>query len=128
MPKIEVYCTLEEVKRFLVESTAKNKLPRKYIVDPKYMFERRQEQGKIYIEADEKKDVEEIQDLVVVEVDNVLGISYESKSGRTKLIWRQIHKDLGKLTGIASGNTLVNLLESGIKNIRVFREENKNGQ
>lgn len=123
MPKIEVYCTLEEVKRFLVESTAKNKLPRKYIVDPKYMFERRQEQGKIYIEADEKKDIEEIQDLVVVEVDNVLGISYESKSGRTKLIWRQIHKDLGKLTGIASGNTLVNLLESGIKNIRVFKEE-----
>ena len=126
MPKIEVYCTLEEVKRFLVESTAKNKLPRKYIVDPKYMFERRQEQGKIYIEADEKKDIEEIQDLVVVEVDNVLGISYESKSGRTKLIWRQIHKDLGKLTGIASGNTLVNLLESGIKNIRVFKEESGN--
>ena len=126
MPKIEVYCTLEEVKRFLVESTAKNKLPRKYIMDPKYMFERRQEQGKIYIEADEKKDIEEIQDLVVVEVDNVLGISYESKSGRTKLIWRQIHKDLGKLTGIASGNTLVNLLESGIKNIRVFKEESGN--
>ncbi len=126
MPKIEVYCTLEEVKRFLVESTAKNKLPRKYIVDPKYMFERRQEQGKIYIEADEKKDIEEIQDLVVVEVDNVLGISYESKSGRTKLIWRQIHKDLGKLTGIASGNTLVNLLESGIKNIRVFKKESGN--
>ncbi len=126
MPKIEVYCTLEEVKRFLVESTAKNKLPRKYIVDPKYMFERRQEQGKIYIEADEKKDIEEIHDLVVVEVDNVLGISYESKSGRTKLIWRQIHKDLGKLTGIASGNTLVNLLESGIKNIRVFKKESGN--
>ncbi len=126
MPKIEVYCTLEEVKKFLIESTAKNKLPRKYILDPKYMFERRQEQGKIYIEADEKKDVEEIQDLVVVEVENVLGISYESKSGRTRLIWRQIHKDLGKLTGTASGNTLVNLLESGIKNIRVFKGEDEN--
>jgi hypothetical protein len=122
MPKIEVYCTLDEVKRFLIESTAKNKLPIKYLKDPKILFERRQEQGKIYIEADDKKDVEQIQDIVVVEVSNVLGVSYESKSGRTKLIWRQIHKDLGKLTGIASGNTLVNLLESGIKNIRIFKK------
>lgn len=124
MPRIEVYCTLDEMKRFLIESTAKNKLPHRYIAEPRYMFERRQEVGKIYIEADEKKDIEEIQDLVVVKVENVLGISYESKSGRTKLIWRQIHGDLGKLTGVASGNTLVNLLESGIKNIRVF----KNGE
>jgi len=122
MPKIEVYCTLEEMKRFLIESSAKNKFPRKYLRGTKYLFERRSEQGKIYIEADEKRDVEEIEDIVVVEVSNVLGIFYQSKSGRTKLMWRQIHKDLGKLSGVASGNTLVNLLESGIKNIRVIKE------
>ena len=121
MPKIEVYCTLEEMKRFLIESSAKNKFPRKYLRDIKYLFERRSEQGRIYIEADEKRDVEEIEDIVVVEVSNVLGIFYQSKSGRTKLMWRQIHKDLGKLSGVASGNTLVNLLESGIKNIRVIK-------
>ena len=122
MPKIEVYCTLEEMKRFLIESSAKNKFPRKYLRDTKYLFERRSEQGRIYIEADEKRDVEEIEDIVVVEVSNVLGIFYQSKSGRTKLMWRQIHKELGKLSGVASGNTLVNLLESGIKNIRVMKE------
>ena len=122
MPKIEVYCTLEEMKRFLIESSAKTKFPRKYIRDSKYLFERRTDQGRIYIEADEKRDVEEIEDIVVVEVNNVLGIFYQSKSGRTKLTWRQIHKELGKLSGQASGNTLVNLLESGIKNIRVIKE------
>lgn len=110
------------MKRFLIESSAKNKFPRKYLRDIKYLFERRSEQGRIYIEADEKRDVEEIEDIVVVEVSNVLGIFYQSKSGRTKLMWRQIHKDLGKLSGVASGNTLVNLLESGIKNIRVIKE------
>lgn len=122
MPKIEVYCTLDEMKRFLIESSAKNKFPRRYMKDPNYLFERRTEQGRIYIEADNKKDVEKIEDIVVVEVNNVLGIFYQSKSGRTKLTWRQIHKDLGKLSGQASGNTLVNLLESGIKNIRVIKE------
>ncbi len=122
MPKIEVYCTLDEMKRFLIESSAKNKFPKRYLRKPDILFERRSEQGKIYIEADEKKDVENIEDIVIVEVKNVLGIFYQSKSGRTKLTWRQIHKDLGKLSGIASGNTLVNLLESGIKDIRVVKE------
>ena len=122
MPKIEVYCTLEEMKSFLIESTAKHKLPRKYMKNPEILFERRQEQGRIYIEADEKEDIEKIQDLIIVKAINVLGIQYQSKSGRTNLIWRQIHKDLGKLTGLASGNTLVNLLESGIRNIRVIKD------
>ncbi len=122
MPRIEVYCTLEEMKRFLIESSAKTKFPKKYLKDLKYLFERRSEQGKIYIEADDKKDIETIEDIVVVEVSNVLGIIYQSKSGRTNLTWRQIHKDLGKLSGVASGNTLVNLLESGIKNIRILKE------
>lgn len=122
MAKIEVYCSLEEMKRFLIESTAKNKLSKKYSEDIKYLFERREAEGRIYIEADNKEDIERIGDIVVVEVYNVLGITYNSKSGRTRLMWRQIHGDLGKLSGIASGNTLVNLLESGIKNIRVIKE------
>ena len=47
MPRIEVYCTLEEMKRFLIESTAKNKIPRKYMKNHEILFERRQDQGKI---------------------------------------------------------------------------------
>jgi len=123
--KIEVYCTLEEVKRFLIESTCKNKLPPKYAGDKRYLFERRQEVGKVYVEAEYKRDVEEIEDITVIEVQNVLGITYRSRSGRTNLIWRQIYGELGKLEGEASGNTIVNLLEAGIRNIRVVKEDRK---
>ncbi len=121
--EIEVYCTLEELKKFLVESTGKSKFPRKYMKDPKIMFERRNEVGKVYIEAESKRDIEEIEDIVVVEVDNVLGVEYISKSGRTHLKWRQLYRDFGKLFGRASPNTIVNLYESGIRDIRVIKKD-----
>jgi len=120
--KIEVYCTLEEMKRFLIESTCKDRLPREYMENKNVLFERRQEIGRIYIEAEHKKDIDEVDELVIVEVKNVLGIKYRSRSGRTDLIWRQIYGELGKLSGRASGNTIVNLLEAGIRNIRVIKE------
>lgn len=122
LPKIEVYCTLKEFKKFLIESTAKNKFPSEYLKDEDILFERRKDRGKIYIEAEEKEDLKNIEDIIIVRTNNVVGIIYESRSGRTKLIWRQIHKDLGKITGEASGNTLVNLLEAGIKDIRIIKE------
>jgi len=86
------------------------------------LFERRQEIGRIYVEAEYKKDIDKVDELVIVEVNNVLGIKYRSRSGRTELIWRQIYGELGKLSGRASGNTIVNLLEAGIRNIRVIKE------
>lgn len=121
--KIEVYCTLEEMKRFLVESTCKTFIPEIYLEDPSVLFERDASEGRIYIEAEEKDEIEKIRNLLFVKVKNVLGIMYTSKSGNTKLVWRQIYRDLGKLSGEASGNTLVNLLESGLKNIQVKKEE-----
>ncbi len=125
MPEIEVYCTLDEVKRFLIESVARGKIPSKYLRDPRYLLERRTEKGRIYVEAEEKKDIEEINDIVIVEAKNVIGVSYTSKSGRTKLVWRQIYGSLGKITGNASGNALVNLLEAGIRSIRIVKKEEK---
>jgi len=115
------------VKRFLIESTCKNRLPKKYAENPNYLFERRQDIGRIYVEAEYKRDVETLEDLVIIEVKNVLGITYTSRSGRTQLTWRQIYKELGKLYGKASGNTIVNLLEAGIRNIRVIKEETDGG-
>jgi hypothetical protein len=44
----------------------------------------------------------------------VLGIIYNSKSGLTKLKWRHIKDVLGKLSGEASGNSVVNLFEAEI--------------
>jgi len=117
-----VYCTLEELKRFLIESTGKTKFPKKYLNDPRIMFERRNEVGKVYIEAESKRDIEEIEDIVIVQVENVLGVEYISKSGRTQLKWRQFYKNFGKLFGKASPNTIVNLYESGIRDIRVIKK------
>ncbi|MGI0000582.1 MAG: hypothetical protein ACRD6Q_05100, partial [Nitrososphaeraceae archaeon] len=37
-----------------------------------------------------------------------------SKSGNTKLKWRQTRKKIGKVQGDASSNALVNMLESGV--------------
>ncbi len=121
--QIEVYCTLEELKKFLVESTGKTKFPRKYMDNPNILFERRNDVGKVYIEAESKKDLEQIEDIVVVEVNNVLGVEYISRSGRTRLKWRQLYKDFGKLFGEASPNTIVNLYEAGIRDIRVLKKE-----
>ena len=125
---IEVYCTLEELKSFLIESTGKTKFPKKYLNDPNVLFERRTDVGKVYIEAEEKEDLESIEDIVVVRVKNVLGVEYKSKSGRTHLKWRQLYKNFGKLYGKASGNTLVNLYEVGIRDIRVVKKEEKSNE
>lgn len=126
--EIEVYCTLEELKNFLIESTCKRKFPNRYRYDSTIMFERRNEIGKVYIEAEEKEDIEEIEDIVIVRVNNVLGVEYISKSGRTHLKWRQLYKNFGKLYGRASGNTLVNLYEVGIRDIRVLKERKGNNE
>ncbi|MEM4179915.1 MAG: hypothetical protein QXJ55_09615, partial [Candidatus Caldarchaeum sp.] len=41
-------------------------------------------------------------------------VIYRSKSGNTDLKWRQIKGPFGRLTGTASPNSVVNLLEVGI--------------
>ena len=45
---------------------------------------------------------------------DVLGMIYNSRSGNTKLKWRQIRRSNGKVTGEASSNSLVNLAQSGV--------------
>jgi len=40
---------------------------------------------------------------------DVLGIIYTSKSGNTKLKWRELNRRVGRLSGEASTNSLVNL-------------------
>ena len=63
----------------------------------------------MYVEAEDKETVHVQGDISFVRVSNVLGIIYNSKSGRTKLKWRSMKGDLGKVSGEASPNSLVNL-------------------
>ena len=52
--------------------------------------------------------------MTFVNAKDVLGIIYSSKSGNTQLKWRQIRRKTGKVSGAASANALVNLVESGV--------------
>ena len=76
--------------------------------------ERSSEDGAIYVEAEDKETVEKMRNITFVRVFKVLGIIYNSKSGRTRLKWRSSREDIGRLTGEASGNSLVNLYASGV--------------
>ena len=66
----------------------------------------------MYVEAEDKETVHQIREIRFARVSNVLGIIYNSKSGRTQLKWRHLKGRVGRLSGEASPNTLVNLFAS----------------
>ncbi len=114
MVNIETTCSLESFRRFLVTSTCLTFIPEIYLRDTEVFPEKEGESGSIYIEAADKVTLKKIRMISFINVRDVLGILYTSKSGNTTLKWRQTRGINGKATGEASGNTLVNLLESGV--------------
>jgi len=107
--KIDAVCPLENFRGFMILSTCQSFIPEELMEDDKVFPERPAEQGTMYVEAEDKETVQKVRDIQFTRVSNVLGVIYNSKSGRTKLKWRQVKGNLGKLTGEASTNTLVNL-------------------
>ena len=114
MVEIEVETSLERFRRFLILSTCRSYIPESYLRDPEVFPERELERGSIYVEAADKVTLKKIRDITFVNARDVLGILYESKSGNTKLKWRQIRGKMGKVTGIASGNALTNLITAKV--------------
>ena len=47
--EIRVYCTLKEMKTFLIESTCKNFIPMQYLDDPTILIERKNTDSKIHV-------------------------------------------------------------------------------
>ena len=76
--------------------------------------EREEGPGAIYIEAADKVTLKKIREMTFVNAKEVLGIIYSSKTGNTQLKWRQTRRKNGKVTGEASPNAFVNLVESGV--------------
>jgi len=111
---IEATATLESFRRFVVVSTCRSFMPESYLSDPEVFPEREQLPGAIYVEAADKVTLKKVREITFVNAKDVLGIIYASKSGNTKLKWRQIRRRMGKVTGEASTNALVNLVESGV--------------
>ena len=89
-------------------------IPDGYFRDPEVFPEKEGETGSIYIEAADKVSLKKIRDITFVNARDILGIIYVSKSGNTRLKWRESRGDLGKLTGEASTNSLVNLFSARV--------------
>ncbi len=109
MVQIDVTCHLEAFRRFLVNSTCRSFIPESYLRDTEVFPEKESEPGSIYIEAADKVTLKKIRDISFVNANEVLGIIYTSKSGHSKLKWRQQSGPMGRVTGEASNNSLVNL-------------------
>jgi hypothetical protein len=98
----------------MILSTCNSFIPDEFIEDVNVFPERPVENGTMYVEAEDKETLQRSRDLQFARVSNVLGVIYNSKSGLTKLKWRHIKDALGKLSGEASGNSVVNLFEAEI--------------
>ena len=114
MVKVETTSALESFRRFLINSTCASYIPESYLYDPEVFPEKDGETGSIYIEAADKVTLKKERDITFINVRDVLGIIYQSKSGSTKLKWRQIRGRGGKVTGEASTNSLVNLITAKV--------------
>ncbi len=110
--KIDSICDLDRFRRFMIMSTCQSYIPLELDEDETIYPERSSDNGTMYVEAEDKETVHQIRDLRFARVSNVLGIIYNSKSGRTQLKWRHLKGRVGRLSGEASPNTLVNLFAS----------------
>ena len=111
MVEIDVTCNLEGFRRFLINSTCRSFIPESYLRDPEVFPEKQGDkgQGSIYVEAVDKVDLKKIRDITFINARDVLGIIYTSKTGNTKLKWRELRGRIGRMSGEASANSLVNL-------------------
>ena len=112
--EIDVICLLPKFRQFMILSTCVSYIPPAFLDDETIFPERAAEKGTMYVEAEDKETLKSGQDVAFVKVSEVLGVIYTSKSGKTKLKWRNVRGDVGRLTGESSSNSLVNLYTSGI--------------
>jgi hypothetical protein len=114
--RIETTASLENFRKFIIVSTCRSFIPESYLRDYEVFPEREEGPGAIYIEAADKVTLKKIREMTFVNAKEILGIIYSSKSGNTRLKWRQTRRKSGKVQGDASANALVNLVESGVLN------------
>ncbi|MHB1908295.1 MAG: hypothetical protein ACYCQJ_05405 [Nitrososphaerales archaeon] len=114
MVLIDTTCELDSFRHFLIQSTCMSFIPEGYLRDEEVFPEKEGETGSIYIEAADKVTLKQIRDITFVNARDILGIIYVSKSGNTRLKWRENRGTMGKVTGEASTNSLVNLFSARV--------------
>ena len=112
--EINVLCKLANFRNFVILSTCQSFVPLALLRDERVFPERPSKHGTMYVEAEDKVTLKRIREITFVSVSEVLGIIYNSKSGRTRLRWRSMRDDMGRLTGEVTPNSLVNLFASEI--------------
>ena len=118
MVNINTTASLESFRAFLINSTCISFIPESYLHDSEVFPEKDGDNGSIYIEAADKVTLKKIRDITFINAIDILGIIYLSKTGNSNLKWRQTRENTGKIIGVASVNSLVNLITS-----RVITEE-----
>ncbi len=98
----------------MILSTCYSFIPDEFLNDESVFPERAKEGGTMYVEAEDKMTLQTIQNIQFTRTTNVLGVIYNSKSGRTQLKWRYLKGSIGKVTGEASSNSLVNLFTAKV--------------
>jgi len=114
MVQIDTPASMESFRTFVMVSTCSSFAPQSYADDTEVFPEREEDLGSIYVEAADNVTLKKIRDITFVHARDVLGMIYHSRSGNTKLKWRQIIRNNGKVTGEPSSNSLVNLAQSGV--------------
>ena len=114
MVSIDAPSSLESFRKFVMSSTCDSFAPKGYLDDEEVFAEREDELGSIYVEAADKVTLKKVREITFVNAVDILGIIYTSKSGNTRLMWRQTRRNSGRVTGEASNNSLVNLAGAGV--------------
>lgn len=112
MVSIDSICDLASFRLFMIMSTCQSYIPEEFLEDETIFPERSSEMGTMYVEAEDKETLRQVREIRFTRVSQVLGIIYNSKSGNTQLKWRHIKGRVGRLSGEASPNSLVNLFAS----------------
>ncbi|MEM2990486.1 MAG: hypothetical protein QXQ02_04810 [Halobacteria archaeon] len=112
--EIDIRTTLERFRRFIIYNTCLSFIPKGYLKDPTIFPERSSEKGEIYVEAASKVELAKIRDLTFIKAADILGVIYRSKTGNTYLKWRQIKGSIARLTGVASPNSILHLIEARV--------------
>ncbi len=112
--KINVPCSLQSIRKFLIDSTCKDFISDALYHDNSVFPERSGESGTMYIEAKDKETLITTEEIRFVKATEINELIYNSKSGRTKLKWTRTEGENGRLSGEASLNTLVNLAAARI--------------
>ncbi|RLI25421.1 MAG: hypothetical protein DRO52_04055 [Candidatus Hecatellales archaeon] len=122
--RIDLPCSLQALRRFLILCCCQSFLPEEYVRDDSVFPERLGVEGKgvIYVEAVDKVSLKQVRDVMFVRASEVIGATYTSKSGSTRLRWERTSEQTGRLKGEASVNAVLKLVEAGIISEEIFKE------